>query len=70
MTGGPRQSTLRIRDRVTPRSHAVMEGFPGVVEAMPARGIALTGYGRREDLDESARAGFHRHLTKAVDGAR
>jgi PAS domain S-box-containing protein len=32
-----------------------------------ARGIALTGYGRREDLDETTRAGFQRHLTKPVD---
>jgi CheY-like chemotaxis protein/anti-sigma regulatory factor (Ser/Thr protein kinase) len=33
----------------------------------PMRGIALTGYGRREDLDETTRAGFERHLTKPVD---
>jgi PAS domain S-box-containing protein len=31
------------------------------------RAIALTGYGRREDLDETTRAGFDRHLTKPVD---
>jgi PAS domain S-box-containing protein len=30
-------------------------------------GIALTGYGRREDLDETTRAGFEKHLTKPVD---
>jgi len=33
----------------------------------PLRAIALTGYGRRADLDETTRAGFHRHLTKPVD---
>ena len=33
----------------------------------PMRGIALTGYGRREDLDDTTRAGFERHLTKPVD---
>jgi PAS domain S-box-containing protein len=33
----------------------------------PVRGIALTGYGRREDLAETRDAGFDRHLTKPVD---
>lgn len=33
----------------------------------PMRGIALTGYGRREDLDDTHAAGFDRHLTKPVD---
>ena len=31
------------------------------------RGIALTGYGRREDLADTRAAGFDRHLTKPVD---
>jgi PAS domain S-box-containing protein len=33
----------------------------------PTRGIALTGYGRREDLASTRAAGFDRHLTKPVD---
>ena len=33
----------------------------------PTQAIALTGYGRPEDLDETTRAGFQRHLTKPVD---
>ena len=33
----------------------------------PIRGIALTGYGRREDLADTRDAGFERHLTKPVD---
>lgn len=33
----------------------------------PLRGIALTGYGRREDVDGTLDAGFDRHLTKPVD---
>ncbi len=33
----------------------------------PLRGIALTGYGRREDIVDTRAAGFDRHLTKPVD---
>ena len=33
----------------------------------PIRGIALTGYGRREDVADTRDAGFERHLTKPVD---
>jgi CheY-like chemotaxis protein len=33
----------------------------------PVRGIALTGYGRREDIARTREAGFDRHLTKPVD---
>lgn len=33
-------------------------------------GLALSGYGQEEDLARSREAGFSRHLTKPVDGAR
>jgi CheY-like chemotaxis protein len=33
----------------------------------PVRGIALTGYGRPEDVDQSRAAGFEHHLVKPVD---
>lgn len=33
----------------------------------PVRGIALTGFGRREDLAQTRDAGFECHLTKPVD---
>jgi CheY-like chemotaxis protein len=33
----------------------------------PVRGIALTGYGRPEDVDQSRAAGFEHHLIKPVD---
>ena len=29
--------------------------------------IAVTGYGRAEDVEKSRRAGFNQHLTKPVD---
>ena len=33
----------------------------------PIQGIALTGYGRGEDVADTREAGFERHLTKPVD---
>ncbi|MGH7179208.1 MAG: response regulator [Tepidisphaeraceae bacterium] len=33
----------------------------------PVRGIALTGFGSREDIENSRAAGFDRHLTKPID---
>jgi PAS domain S-box-containing protein len=33
----------------------------------PLRGVALTGFGRDEDVAETRAAGFERHLTKPVD---
>jgi CheY-like chemotaxis protein len=33
----------------------------------PIRGIALSGFGRAEDLRNSREAGFDHHLTKPVD---
>lgn len=35
----------------------------------PVHGIALTGYGRQEDVAKTREAGFDRHLTKPVDVA-
>jgi len=32
-----------------------------------ARLIAVTGYGRTEDVEKARKAGFHQHLTKPVD---
>lgn len=39
-------------------------------EKFPSRGtklIAITGYGQRKDLGDTALAGFHHHLTKPLD---
>ncbi len=33
----------------------------------PTKGIALSGYGSREDEERSRSAGFQKHLTKPVD---
>ncbi len=49
-----------------------MDGYAVAKAVRAARGekvrlIALTGYGRREDRQEAAQAGFDRHLTKPVD---
>jgi CheY-like chemotaxis protein len=30
------------------------------------KGVAISGYGMEQDLNRSARSGFHRHLTKPV----
>ncbi|CAN5277646.1 hypothetical protein BH20VER2_BH20VER2_16140 [soil metagenome] len=30
-------------------------------------GIALSGYGMKEDIEQSLAAGFSRHITKPVD---
>jgi len=63
------------------RPHAVVcdIGLPGMdgygvaqvlrqrPETAKARLIAVTGYGRTEDVEKARRAGFNRHLTKPVD---
>jgi signal transduction histidine kinase/DNA-binding response OmpR family regulator len=63
------------------RPHAVVcdIGLPGLdgygvaralranPETAKARLIAVTGYGRAEDVEQARRAGFDRHLTKPVD---
>ena len=36
-------------------------------ETANARLIAVTGYGRTEDVEKARQAGFHQHLTKPVD---
>jgi CheY-like chemotaxis protein len=36
-------------------------------ETATARLIAVTGYGRAEDVEKARQAGFHQHLTKPVD---
>jgi CheY-like chemotaxis protein len=33
----------------------------------PIRGIALSGYGMKDDIQNSIAAGFSHHLTKPVD---
>ena len=33
----------------------------------PIRGIALSGYGMKDDIENSIAAGFSRHITKPVD---
>ncbi len=33
----------------------------------PIRGIALSGHGMKEDIQNSIAAGFSRHITKPVD---
>ena len=63
------------------RPHAVVcdIGLPGLdgyevarlmrqrPETANSRLIAITGYGRAEDVEKARRAGFNRHLTKPVD---
>jgi CheY-like chemotaxis protein/two-component sensor histidine kinase len=63
------------------RPHAVVcdIGLPGLdgyevarlmrkrAETANARLIAVTGYGRAEDVEKARRAGFNQHLTKPVD---
>jgi PAS domain S-box-containing protein len=49
-----------------------MDGYTVAAALRPAAGkgprlIAVTGYGRPEDVERARRAGFHRHLTKPVD---
>ena len=36
-------------------------------ELVNVRLIAVTGYGRTEDIEKTRQAGFHQHLTKPVD---
>jgi CheY-like chemotaxis protein len=47
--------------------YAVARSLRGRPETAGARLIAVTGYGRAEDVEKARRAGFDHHLTKPVD---
>jgi CheY-like chemotaxis protein len=38
--------------------------------ARPIKGIALSGFGREEDVKKSKQAGFYEHLTKPINFKR
>ena len=41
-----------------------------ILQERPIRGIALSGYAREQDIQQSMEAGYLAHLTKPVDFAR
>jgi PAS domain S-box-containing protein len=47
--------------------YGVARALRGRAETAAARLIAVTGYGRAEDVEKARRAGFEHHLTKPVD---
>ncbi len=50
--------------------HELVRRLQALPVAAAAAMIAVTGYGGKLDLESSAAAGFHHHLTKPVDTAR
>jgi signal transduction histidine kinase len=65
-----RRFDLLISDLGLPdgSGHDLMRQIRANGQQMP--GIALSGYGREEDIHESHAVGFARHLTKPIDPAR
>lgn len=47
--------------------YQVIARLRGLSEFAATRSVALTGYGREEDVQRSLAAGFHVHLVKPVD---
>ena len=48
----------------------LLERLRGEGIAVPPLAIAMTGFGRRDDVDRSHAAGFQHHLMKPLDTAR